>query len=116
MEVIYIAGRYRDERGEFYVEANIREAEQAALHIWLSGAVALCPHMNTRHFGGAFGIKDSTWLAGDLELLKRCDAIYMMPGWDSSRGATGERDFAVANNIPVLYDQADVRKFLKEEL
>jgi hypothetical protein len=115
MKVIYIAGKYRDERGEFYVRCNIREAERAALFVWQFGGVALCPHKNTAGLGGAHGIPDKTWLDGDLELLHRCDAIWLLPGWEESKGARVEKDFARALLIPILVDQADVLKFLKEK-
>lgn len=112
-KVIYIAGPYRDPRGEFYVRCNIREAERAALWVWLHGAVALCPHKNTAGLGGAHGITDRTWLDGDLELLRRCDAIYLIPGWESSQGAQAEAAFAREHDIPLLYGQADVLRFLE---
>jgi len=112
MKVIYIAGRYRDKRGEYYVRCNIREAERAALFVWMSGGAALCPHKNTAGLGGAYGIADNVWLEGDMELLKRCDAVWMLPGWESSEGAEREFSFAFNNNIPRLYDQHDVLLFL----
>jgi len=105
MKVIYIAGKYRDKRGEFYVQMNIREAEQAALFVWVNGGVALCPHKNTSGLGGAFLIDDQTWLAGDLELLSRCDAVWAIPNWVASAGAHDEVAFAKKNNIPVLFNQ-----------
>jgi len=113
MKVIYIAGHYRDPRGEFYVRCNIREAERAALMVWLWGGAALCPHKNTAGFGGAHGIADETWLKGDLELLERCDAVWALPGWDTSIGATGEVNHAKSLNIPVFTAENEVYDFLK---
>jgi hypothetical protein len=112
MRVIYIAGPYRSKRGEFYVRANIREAERAALLVWRFGGVAMCPHKNTAGFGGAYGILDQVWLMGDLELLSRCDAIYLLPGWESSSGTRAERVFAEDKGIPVLYNEAELYRFL----
>ena len=114
MRVIYICGAYRDSRGEFYIESNIREAERAALWVWLQGGVALCPHTNTRHFGGAHGIQDETWLKGDLELLGRCDAVWALPSWESSEGATDEVMVAKDLRMPILYNQKDVSDFLEK--
>lgn len=113
MKVIYIAGKYRSDRGEFYVRCNIREAERAALFVWLHGGVALCPHKNTAGLGGAHGMTVEVWLDGDLELIERCDALWAIPGWDDSYGAKAEVDFAKKCNIPVLFDQVDVLEFLK---
>jgi len=115
MKVIYIAGPYRDNRGEFHVRCNIREAERAALFVWMNKAVALCPHKNTAGLGGAYGIPDSTWLNGDLELILRCDVVYAIPGWDTSEGALAEVEFAKSRGIPVLYDQAQVLDFLENK-
>lgn len=115
MKVVYIAGHYRDERGEFYVRCNIREAERCALIVWLNGGVAMCPHKNTAGLGGAHGILDTTWLDGDLELLSRCDALWAIPGWDTSTGAKREVEYAKADGIPVFTEQIDVINFLKRK-
>jgi len=43
-------------------------------------------------------------LLDDLEELVKCDAIEMLDNWvDDSTGATAERAFALAINIPVYY-------------
>ncbi len=47
MKVIYIAGRYRDPRGEFYVEANRREAAGAIAEVALARELGL-PILHTQ--------------------------------------------------------------------
>ena len=42
------------------------------------------------------------FMRSDLRALLDCDAIYMLPGWRESRGATVEHTVAVACGIPVL--------------
>lgn len=42
------------------------------------------------------------FMRADLRALLDCDAIYMLPGWRESRGATTEHTVAVACGIPVL--------------
>ncbi len=113
MKVIYIAGPYRDKRGEWYVVQNIRAAEDAAVFVWQSGGVALCPHKNTALFGGA--ADDSVWLKGDLELLRRCDAIFLVPGWESSSGTQAEVKFAAQQDIPILETDSELIDFLAED-
>ena len=110
-KVIYVAGKYNDERGEWYILCNIREAERAAQFIWLQGGVAICPHMNTRMWGGL--LPDDAWIEGDLEIIRRCDAIFMLPNWITSKGAKQELEFAMMHNIPVLYDNKDLLEFLE---
>ena len=83
LKVIYVAGPYRAET-PLKTLHNIRRAEAVALQIWQAGHVALTPHMNTRLFDGE--CPDEMWLAGGLELLRRCDAVMLVPGWENSAG------------------------------
>jgi hypothetical protein len=113
MKVIYVAGRYRDSRGEFYVQMNIRDAEAAALWVWSWGGVALCPHKNTAGFGGAYDLSDDVWLEGDLELLSRCDAMWVIGNnWEDSIGVNKEIDFAILHHIPIFYSHKEAARFL----
>lgn len=116
MRVIYIAGPYRDNRGEFFVRRNIATAEREAVFVWSIGAAALCPHKNSGGLGGAAALPDETWLAGGLELLYRCDAVYMIEGWQASAGSRDEMKFAQAHNIPVLLSREDVMNFMRQPL
>lgn len=100
MKVIYIAGPFRapDAWG---IEQNIRRAEELALQVWRYGAAAICPHANTRYFQGAAG--DQLFLEGDLEILRRCDAVLCTPLWESSEGAKAEVALAKSLGIPVYF-------------
>jgi len=114
-KVIYVAGAFRakpDPNDQWQQTFNIRKAENAAWNVWAIGGVALCPHLNTRNFQGS--LPDDIWLKGDMELLARCDAIFMVPGWEASTGATAERAFAVERGLVALDTQEDLRKYLEE--
>lgn len=57
----------------------------------------ICPH--------DFVPSDADWhdaIDMCINVLCQCDMIIMMPGWESSQGATVEHDFAKDNNIIVL--------------
>lgn len=41
----------------------------------------------------AYGTHDE-YMRICFELIKMCDAIYMMPGWETSKGATKEYEYA----------------------
>jgi nucleoside 2-deoxyribosyltransferase len=105
MRVLYIAGPYEASTA-WLTEHNVRSAEAVALRVWSHGYVALCPHAMTRFYGGA--LSRATWLAGDLELLSRCDGVLMLEHWERSEGAMGERAFALAKGIPVFATLAEV--------
>ena len=110
--VVYVAGPYRSEKGEYYVRQNIQNAEEAAVYIWQQGAVALCPHKNTAGFGGV--VEDSHFLAGDLTLLSRCDAVFLLEGWEKSIGSRREREYAINTSVPVFYNFDELTHFLGE--
>ena len=95
--LVFVSGPYRanTERG---IVNNIREAEYAAIEVWKAGGAAICPHLNTAHFGGI--LADSVWLEGDLEILRRCDGMLLIGGWAHSAGAMGEYEYAKREGIP----------------
>ena len=96
MKLIYIAGPYTADT-IWGVVQNIRNAEQAALEYWRKGYAVICPHKNTALFDGA----GPDWLKGDLEMLRRCDALVRLPKWFGSEGARTEVREARLHNIPV---------------
>lgn len=99
-KLIYIAGPYRG-RHAWDVELNIREAERYCLDVWKLGHVGICPHTNNRYFNGA--IPDDDILDGCLELLRRCDGVFFVPGWEGSEGARLEWTEALGRRIPVYF-------------
>jgi len=115
MKVIYVAGKYRDKRGEYYVRENIREAELAALDAWELGAVAICPHKNTALLDGARGLDNDTWLKGYIEILSRCDALYLVKyNWKHSEGTSEELKYAINHDIPILLTHTELTLFIYE--
>jgi nucleoside 2-deoxyribosyltransferase len=109
LKLVYIAGPFRAANA-WEVEQNIRKAEALALEVWKLGAAVVCPHTNTRFFDGA--LPDATFLAGDLEILSRCDAVLMVDGWEQSRGAVAESVFATDKGIRVFTSLADLGQWL----
>ena len=110
MRVIYIAGKFRGPTA-WAIESNIRAAESLALEVWRSGAAALCPHTNTRFFQDA--APDDLWLAGDLAMLERCDALLTVSNWRDSIGAKAEVQHAERRSTPVFHDLTDLQDWLR---
>ena len=105
MKLIYIAGPFRAVT-VWAMEQNIRVAESLALAAWKTGFAVICPHANTRFFQGE--MPDQTWLDGDKEMVKRCDAVLLVEGWDRSEGARDEMRLAQEMEIPVFDDLSDL--------
>jgi len=107
MKIAYVAGPFRAENA-WEIEQNIRRAEALSLEIWRTpGWCAICPHTNTRFFQGA--APDSVWLEGDLEILRRCEALVLTPDWMKSSGAREEVREALRMGIPVYAGAVDFK-------
>ena len=109
MKLVYVVGPYRAPC-EWEVLQNIRRAEEVALRVWTAGAACICPHKNTAFFGGA--AEDSVWLEGDLEMVRRSDALVCVEGWNRSTGASGEVALARQMKIPVFEQFEDLVDWL----
>lgn len=108
MKVIYIAGKYRGPNA-WAIEQNIRAAEEVAAKVWAMGHAALCPHANSRHMEGV--ASDEVFLAGTLELMRRCDAVVLVPNWRDSEGARSEVVEAMRLGLPIIYTWGDESYF-----
>lgn len=99
MKVVYIAGKYRGPNA-WAIEMNIRAAAQVAAKVWEAGHAAICPHLNTAHMDGL--TSDEVFLAGTLEMLRRCDAVLCVSNWRDSVGARAEVEEARRVGLPVF--------------
>jgi len=119
MKVVYVAGKYRgkthDGRSYSEIHANIMTAREWAIRIIdLGGCITLTPHLNSMHMELDGKNDPEFWYEADLELLKRCNAIFLIPNWRDSRGAIAEAEFAKANQIPVFESLEHLRVWLEK--
>lgn len=96
----YLAGPYRAKNGRT-VEENIATAREYAVKFWAAGIPTICPHLNTAHMEHD-GVPDDHFLVGDLEMVRRCDLVVLLPGWEESEGALSEYELADHLDIPTL--------------
>jgi hypothetical protein len=106
--IIYIAGPYRSKWGKLGIIRNIWKARKVAAELWRMGHTPICPHLNSALMDGI--VPDRVFLEGDIKILKRCDAIVMMPEWRDSEGAKDEAVEA-ANFFATRYDNWQDRIF-----
>lgn len=92
----------------------------AALTLVEGGHEALIPQDIPAFCGGgvcAPGIRNGeddphTWpcyLRADLAGMLACDAVFMLPGWSNSKGATFERYVASSCGMPIFYHLEEVK-------
>lgn len=109
-KLIYIAGKYRDST-EWEVIKNIERARDVGADVWRAGGVPFIPHSNWAQMGGV--VCDSLILDGGLEILSRCDAMVLVPGWETSAGTRAEIAEAERLGIPVFKDVLVMKEWLE---
>ena len=100
MKLIYIAGPYSAPTA-WQRECNIRAAEAQCLKLWRVGVPAVCVHTIARHYHDE--VPEETAIAIDNEILRRCDAVLLCPGWQDSKGTLAEIDLAASLGKPVFF-------------
>ena len=101
--LIYIAGPFRGPT-PLDVRRNVERARDVGLRVAAVGGYPVIPHTMTAEFDRQ--LTDQFWLDGTMELLRRCDGIVMVRGWEMSSGARAERAWALDQRMP-LHHYAD---------
>lgn len=107
VKVVYVAGAFRA-KTQWGIKQNVDKAEAVSLMLWKMGYAVICPHTMTQHFQNE--CPDEMWLKGCLELLKRCNAIWMVEGWRDSEGSKEEFNLARELGLTLMGDiiQTDI--------
>lgn len=104
--LVYVAGPYRAETREG-VELHIQTARAVGLQVARKGWCPVIPHTMLAHLDAAApSIADQFWLDATLELMRRCDAVLLLPGWTQSSGTRAEVAEAQRLGLPV-FDAVD---------
>lgn len=106
MPIVYVAGPYRGLNHEA-VELNIQSATAVGMEAIRKGWSPIIPHKNTGHMDRLTNLPDQFWLDATMELMLRCDAVVLCPGWERSAGTAVEIKEARLRGITV-YHSADV--------
>lgn len=100
--IIYIAGPYRaPDRAA--IARNIESAGRLGAYVCTLGWFPIIPHMNTAHLEQDVpALEDEFWLRGTMELMERCDALALAPGWQRSVGTLAEIERAEEMRLPIF--------------
>lgn len=109
--LIYIAGPFAAPTN-YELQQNVARVEALGLQVAKLGALPVMPHCMNRNFFGQ--LTEDFWLAGVMELLDRCDALVLTPGWQRSKGAVQENSRALDRGMPWLVYE-DVGQQLRED-
>ena len=52
-------------------------------------------------------VKPNYWYEADIQMLARATAIFLVEGWQESKGAVAERAFCMQHGIPVYYAETE---------
>lgn len=109
--LIYLAGRYTEIHTHL-VRRNIHLAERYAQEINQLGALAIAPHLVSQHMES---IQDyAWWCEAMLVLMRRCDAVYMLPKYETSNGAVAELTEALRLEMPVFFTMRELKEWLQQ--
>lgn len=87
------------------MKQNIQEGRDVFFRLLADDIHALCPHLTS---GYVSGITYDQWMSYAFSLIEASTHVFMLPRWESSKGACQERIYAYLNKKPVLYDIQEV--------
>ena len=103
--VVYIAGCYSNGNRLDEVARNInREYMRWYAEKFISlGCAVICPIENDEWAYEKGLVSYDDIIESDLALISKSDFIFMCPGWEEGEGAVKEYNFALKNNISIIF-------------
>jgi len=103
--VVYVAGVYSGTPAE--IEHNIEVAEKASINLIRSGFSVYTPHKNCAHYEKYEDdeITVSTWYSMGMNILSKCDAIYVLKDSEDLNDTKAEIEFAQGNFTVVFHEE-----------
>jgi len=102
---VYIAGPC-SATGFNSVEEHIAQARAAMVEVYRRGHTPFCPHTMAAGLEG--DLEREVFLRTDLEWLRLCEAVLMLPGWHRSPGSVAELQEAERLGLGVYYRVEDL--------
>ena len=110
IKLVYVAGPYTG-KTKLERNINIERARFVGMALWKVGFAVITPHLNSIYMDDYEDLPPEVYYEGDLVILERCDAIFMLKGWEDSKGSVIEHTFAKENKIPIFYNMEEILKW-----
>jgi hypothetical protein len=113
--LVYVAGPITAETKN-KITRNIKAGIRQGARFWQKWKIpAFVPHAQSGYFEEWDDDKHYIpVLAGDLEVISRCDAMFLLPGWEDSTGAQIEVAFANKRGIKVFESELALVDWVKK--
>lgn len=111
---VYCAGPYS---GPSYEQRrdNTQRAADVGARVAALGAYPVVPHLVGHHVAELCHVEHAYewWIEVTADELRTCDAVFLVPGWEQSRGASGEQTLALELGLPVFTTMPALRDWLR---
>lgn len=108
MKLFYVAGPFRAPTLA-QIQQNIDKARNVAVELAEAGLMPVCVH--TMEGLAMHDIQQADrgqfWVDGTLEVMRRCDAVVLVEGWERSQGTLGEIAEARRLGLPIYANAAE---------
>lgn len=102
--LIYVSGPITATEKRPDIKHNISRMNEVSLSLFLKGYSVICPVTTWFTDPGKYGKEWSDIMEVDLEILSRCDIMYMVRGWKDSKGSVIEWQYAQRQKIQIAYE------------
>lgn len=111
MKIVFISGPLTSGAGSEqparreYIANNVKRAEQYQIALANAGIGSFCAHTHTlnHHEKGSTAPEQYYYELDQQFLYRASDAVLAMPGWEKSKGASAEVEWAIEHKLPVFY-------------
>lgn len=115
MRLVYIAGPYTAATA-IERTGNIHSARERAVDVVrvVPGIFPVVPHL----LGAGWEDEGSAafWYAATLEVMRRCDAVLVLPTWKASKGAVAEVEEALRLGLPVFQTVTELARWSSQKV
>jgi nucleoside 2-deoxyribosyltransferase len=111
--VIYLAGALRGTKEQKRI--NMERAQWWSEILWRSGFAVYSPHLNSGWLDTPE--TDVHVIPANIQLMKMCDIMCVMPFFESSKGTQEEIKVCIESKIPVMHlDINQTNDFISETI